>query len=317
MESASHISVSVVLCTYNRASSLARTLESLVIQSLPEGTDWEIVVVDNNSKDMTHQVVEDFESRFQGRFRYLREERQGISFARNAGIREARGKIVAFIDDDETAAEGWLENLTANLHSDEWVGAGGRVVPQWNSRRPRWMLGESSFLAGPIAMFEPTVDEVDLIEPPFGANMAFKRSVFERFGAFRTDLGRVGNGMLSGEDTEFGRRLLTAGLRLRFEPNAITLHPVEPSRLRRQYFLKWWFNKGRTDVIEHGGQTDRLRFWGIPIRVIWDVAVEAARWCVSFNPSARFICRLKIWTYAGQVAEHHHLASTARRRASR
>lgn len=317
MEGISHISVSVVLCTYNRASSLARTLESLVIQTLPEGADWEIVVVDNNSKDQTRQVVEDFERRFHGRFRYLREERQGISFARNAGIREARGKIVAFIDDDETAAEGWLENLTANLHSDEWVGAGGRVVPQWNRRRPRWMLGESSFLAGPIAMFEPTVHEVDLIEPPFGANMAFKRSVFERFGVFRTDLGRVGNGMLSGEDTEFGRRLLNAGLRLRFEPNAITLHPVEPSRLRRQYFLKWWFNKGRTDVIEHGVQPDRLRFLGIPIRVIWDVAVEAARWCISFNPSARFICRLKIWTYAGQVAEHHHLASAARRRASR
>jgi GT2 family glycosyltransferase len=152
-------------------------------------------------------------------------------------------------------------------------------------------------------MFEPVVDQMELIEPPFGANMAFRKEMFDRFGGFRTDLGRVGNAMLSGEDTEFGRRLLTAGSRLRSEPGAITYHPVEQSRLRRRYFLKWWFNKGRTDVLEFGAHAKGRRLFRIPIRMIPDMAKEALRWLVSSNPSSRFICTLKLWAYAGQTYE--------------
>jgi glycosyltransferase involved in cell wall biosynthesis len=305
MNGTTKIAVTVILCTYNRAHSLGRTLESVATQSLAEGMEWEVLVVDNNSKDSTRQVVESFQNRFPGRFRYLREGQQGISFARNAGIREARGEVIAFIDDDETAAVGWLENLTANLHSGEWAGAGGRVIPQWTTSRPRWLISDSSFIAGPIAMFEPATDNMELTDPPFGANMAFRRSMFDRFGGFRTDLGRVGNGMLSGEDTEFGRRLLTASLRLRFEPDAATYHPVDESRLRRRYFLRWWFNKGRTDVLEHGALSKSLSLFGIPIRLVSDSAIEMLRWLISFNSAARFICVLKIWAYAGQAAEHY------------
>src|SRR5579863_5799453 len=129
--------ISVVVCTYNRARSLGKTLESVVAQSLPQGVEWEIIVVDNNSKDSTRQVVEEFQSRYKGRFRYLLEERQGVSFARNTGIRESIGEVLAFIDDDETAAPGWLQNLTANLFSGEWAGAGGPIVSQWDRPRPR------------------------------------------------------------------------------------------------------------------------------------------------------------------------------------
>src|SRR5271168_746976 len=108
------ITISVLVCTYNRAQMLGRTIDSVVAQTLPESLGWELIIVDNNSSDQTRQVIEDFRLRYPERIRYLFEPQQGISHARNAGIRESRGEILAFIDDDETADTGWLRNLTAN-----------------------------------------------------------------------------------------------------------------------------------------------------------------------------------------------------------
>ena len=155
---------------------------------------WEILVVDNNSTDETRQVVEDFRNRYPDLIRYWFEPQQGLSYARNAGIQHARGNILAFIDDDEDAAAGWLQNLRTNLHSGEWAGAGGRVLPQWNGSRPPWLSSKSSFTSGPLVMFDAGPEGGQLTEPPFGANMAFKKEVFDVHGRFRTDLGRAGKG---------------------------------------------------------------------------------------------------------------------------
>jgi glycosyltransferase involved in cell wall biosynthesis len=310
----SPIGITVILCTYNRAGTLAMTLESIVTQTLSSSPGWEILVVDNNSSDETRQVVEGFGSRYPGRFRYLLETHQGVSYARNAGIREARGEILAFIDDDETAAAGWLQNLTANLHTGEWAGVGGRVLPPPSFSRPRWLSSKHSFLAGPLAEFAPDLEAGDMTETPFGANMAFRKEVFDKYGGFRTDLGRSGKNLLSNEDTEFGRRLMAAGQRLRYEPSALTYHPVEEYRLRKEYFLTWWFNKGRSDVLESGNQPNRTHFLGIPLRLFRDLPLEAVRWMVAVEPSQRFICKLKVWAYAGQGFESHCQWLDARRK---
>jgi glycosyltransferase involved in cell wall biosynthesis len=90
-----------------------------------DGDSWEILVVDNNSKDRTREVVEDFCRRDPDHFRYVFEPQQGKSFALNSGIREARGDVVAFMDDDVTVEPTWLQNLTADLWSGQWTGAGG------------------------------------------------------------------------------------------------------------------------------------------------------------------------------------------------
>src|SRR5882762_1539701 len=111
--------ITVVVCTYNRCQTLKKTIESVAAQTLSQSLGWEILVVDNNSSDETRQVVENFRRHHPERFHYLFEPQQGISYARNAGIRHAQGEILAFIDDDETAETGWLQNLTANLHSGE------------------------------------------------------------------------------------------------------------------------------------------------------------------------------------------------------
>lgn len=308
--------ISVVICTYNRAHSLGKTLESVVVQSVPADIEWEIIVVDNNSTDQTREIVEGFQSRYPGRMRYAFEARQGVSNARNTGVREARGEIVAFIDDDETADSNWLQSLTANLFSGEWAGVGGKVQPQWSGPRPNWILCKSTFLDGPLAMFDYGAEAMQLSDPPFGANMAFRKEMLNKYGEFRTDLGRVGKELLSGEDTEFGRRLIAGGERLRYEPSAITLHPVEKSRASRKYFLSWWFNKGRTDVRDFWTLTNLGKVSDIPWQVFRGAAVEAVRWIFTTEPCLRFICLLKIWTYAGQFSEYCRQSYDARKKSS-
>jgi glycosyltransferase involved in cell wall biosynthesis len=305
--------ITVILCTYNRAGSLTKTLESIVAQILPPSVGWEILVVDNNSSDETCKVVEKFRGRYPERVRYLLESQQGVSYARNAGIRNANGDILAFIDDDETAATGWLQNLTSNLGNDEWAGAGGRVVPQWICSRPRWLSSEGPFILAPLAAFEADPEREQLDEPAFGANMAFRKQVFDRLGGFRTDLGRSGKSLLSNEDTEFGRRLLAVGRRPRYEHSAVTYHPVEEYRVRKAYYLQWWFNKGRSDVRETGVQPHGMQVFGIRFKVLRGFAAGMVRWAIALDPTQRFIYKLQVWVCAGQAFESYCQRPTKRK----
>jgi glycosyltransferase involved in cell wall biosynthesis len=303
--------ITVVLCTHNRAQSLPIALESIVTQILPQSVGWEIIVVDNNSSDETCEIVDGFRRRYP-QVRYLFESKQGISHARNSAIQNARGEILAFIDDDETAATDWLKNLTSNLHNGEWAGAGGRIVPQWECPRPRWLSDKSVFTLAPLALFDIGPEGRQLDQTPFGANMAFRKDVFEAYGGFRTDLGRVGKSMLSGEDTEFGRRVLTAGRQLRYEPSAVTYHPVQESRVNRKYFQEWWFSKGRSDVREIKNRPKEMNLLGIPLRLFREFLVESLRWMVNVEPSGRFICKLKVWSCVGRVFEYYDQSHDAK-----
>jgi glucosyl-dolichyl phosphate glucuronosyltransferase len=306
--------ISVIICSYNRARSLGRTIGSVAEQSLSKAFDWEVLIVDNNSTDTTKEVVGEYQRRYPERIRYIFEPQQGISHARNSGVREARGEILAFIDDDETADPDWLQNLTANLHSGEWAGAGGPVMPSWTGPRPNWLKVDSPFTLGPLAAWTADPKRELLTAAPVGANMAYRKEVFGWFGGFRTDLGRIGKILLHGEDTEFGRRLIAAGQKLRYEPLAITHHPAEESRVHKAYFRVWWFNKGRSDVREFKNAGGRTRLFGIPVRLFRDGAVEVVRWVIAGSHSLRFICSLKIWAYAGEAYESYLQGLSAKRK---
>ena len=106
---------------------------------------WEILVVDNNSSDETRQVVEDLQRMYPDRIRYLFEAQQGISHARNSGIRNARGEILAFIDDDETAGVDWLQNLTASYLTVNGPELEGVFCRLWNCARPQLAVGPKPF----------------------------------------------------------------------------------------------------------------------------------------------------------------------------
>ncbi len=123
------MNISVILCTFNRCRLLQAALESAVASRMPPGTGWEVLVVDNNSKDQTREVVEDFSRRYPGRFRYLFEGRPGKSYALNTGIAAAKGDVLAFMDDDVTVDPEWLQSLVEPLRGENLPGLAGVSCP--------------------------------------------------------------------------------------------------------------------------------------------------------------------------------------------
>jgi glycosyltransferase involved in cell wall biosynthesis len=307
------VDVTVILCTYNRCQSLAKVLDNVAAQTLPKWIEWEVIVVDNNSSDETKSVVDGFCRRYPERFRYLFESNQGLSYARNAGLRKARGEVVAFIDDDVTIEPTWLRNLTGPFRNGEWVGVGGRIVPDWPCTPPCWVPQNEWYGMAPLVIFDLGLEAVPLRDAPFGANMAFRRRLFERYGNFRTDLGRSAKNLLGNEDTEFGRRLLAAGERLKYEPTAVVHHPVTQNRLKREYFLTWWFNKGRADIRETGVAAHTKWFVsGIPLYLFRRLVVGTVRWMFALDPSRRFSRRLSVWLAAGMTVEFYRQSREVR-----
>ena len=300
------MNITVILCTYNRCQSLAKALASAAALRVPESVQWEVLVVDNNSRDQTREVVKRFSDRYPGRFRYLSEPQPGKSFALNSGIREARGTVLAFMDDDVTVEPLWLTNLTATLHTGESAGAGGRILPEEDFSPPRWLSlagPRGRYVLAPLALFDLGDQPGQLTESPFGTNMAFRKEMFEKHGGFRTDLGPRPGSEIRNEDTEFGARLLAQGERIRYEPSAVVFHAVSEDRVQKKYYLDWWFDKGRADIRQFGIPTDAWRVLGIPLYLFRRVALWTLRWMVTIDPPRRFRSKLAVWGKTGEIME--------------
>jgi glycosyltransferase involved in cell wall biosynthesis len=312
-----NVTISVVLCTYNRCQTLTKALQSLAASDMPDTVVWEIVVVDNNSHDQTREVVEGFGRNCPGRFRYVFEGQQGKSYALNTGIREAHGRILAFVDDDATPEPTWLRSLTRALATGDWAGAGGRILPEPGFLPPPWLpLEGPRSMGGVLAFFDQGDDPGQLGLPPYGTNMCFRREMFERYGGFRTDLGPRPGSQIRNEDTEFGRRLMAAGERLWYEPSAIVYHPVPESRLRKKYFLTWWFDDGRARVREIGRRPAVCgiprHYLRIPRLILFHLPKLALQWMLAFDSQQRFISKCWVWTTFGEIAEMFRLGTYAR-----
>jgi glucosyl-dolichyl phosphate glucuronosyltransferase len=300
------MNITVILCTYNRCRSLAKALGSVAVSTLPKSIEWEVLVVDNNSSDQTHAVVEDYCRQYPGRFHYLFEAQQGKSYALTSAIQEARGEILAFMDDDVTVEPMWLQNLTAALSNGQWVGAGGRILPEQTFSPPRWLPLQDRYALAPFALFDLGPQAGELTEPPFGTNMAFQKRLFEKYRGFRTDLGPRPGSEIRDEDTEFGARLLAAGERLRYEPSAVVYHSIPQDRMKKEYFLTWWFDKARANIRQSGIPSDtRWLVAGIPLYMFRRLAAWTIRWTVAVDPSRRFSNQIKTWTVAGQILESY------------
>ena len=290
-----------MICTYNRCDSLALTLESLQRMIMPETVLWEILVVDNNSTDRTREVAAGH------RVRYLFEPNPGQTFAQNAGIKAANGDILVFLDDDVTVHPIWLDYLTRTMRKDKTLaGAGGRTMPVVRGYSlPRWLsIKEPYNSGGALAALFDLGDEPNRLEkPPYGANMAFRREMFEKYGLFRSDLGPSPNRDIPhpNNDTEFVRRLLNGGEELWYEPGAIVYHPLLRERMTKRYLLDWWFDFGRADVREW--KLSHSKWLTVGKILLTITAPTILRWQLSPNPVKRFYMRCQVWKTLGWISE--------------
>ncbi len=296
------MNITVIVCTYNRCRELVSALSNIAASRLPASVEWEVLVVDNNSNDETGEVIEDFCRHHPGRFRHLFEPRQGLSYARNAGIREARGSILAFTDDDATVGPDWLCNLTSGLLAGECAGAGGRIVPEWAEPLPSWLSIDDPHNMGPFVAFDLGEEAGPLTRPPYGANMAFRREAFQRHGDFRVDLGRSAINLQGREEIEFANRLLAGGERLKYEPGAVVRHPATKDRMTKRYLLKWWFWYGYSEVVDLGPPDAKWLLGRIPLFLFRRLARWTVQWLVTPGASRRFACTCNVWYLAGTIA---------------
>jgi glycosyltransferase involved in cell wall biosynthesis len=278
---------------------------------MPDSVDWEVLIVDNNSKDQTRAVAEEFCQRYPGRFRYVFESRQGKSHALNSAIRMTDAKILAFMDDDVEVDSNWLHNLTSTLSDKTWSGSGGRILIEASFRLPPWLEAKGRYALAPLAIFDLGPEAGELKEAPFGTNMAFRKEMFSKHGDFRTDLGPQPGSEIRNEDTEFGSRLLARGERFFYEPSALVYHSVPRERIRKSYFLAWWYDKARAEIRQDGIPRDTKWYLsGIPLRMFRRLFVWTLRWWCTVDPGKRFSCKLNVWKIAGMIKECHSLAVT-------
>lgn len=248
-------SLSVVICTYNRADLLRETLAALRACTPPEDCDVDIVVVDNNSSDHTGTVVHRAVREPGYPIRHDRELRQGKSYALNHALTLTRADVIALTDDDVLPSADWLVRIVGSFRQDPIQFLFGKVLPRWGALPPPELLPKRARdIWGPLALIDygeaPTryqTEQFRNLRLPIGANLAVRRDALERVGGWRTDLGRVDNSLVCGEDRELCVRLYRAGLyEGLYDPGLTVRHYVPAARMSRRYFRRWYFWHGRT-----------------------------------------------------------------------
>jgi len=244
------LKVTIAIPTYNRADFLRQTLAGIAAQQFPRD-HYEVLVIDNNSRDRTRDVVAEF-AEARPAPRYLHEPQQGLDHARNRAIAEARGEIILFGDDDILVQPDWLAQMAVPLLADsaQQIGAvGGEVIPVFPDGLPPWVAEWHSPLA-----FRADTGPLPAHQSPMGANMAFPKWIFERLGPFHTALDRAAGNYFSGGDTEMIRRVRAAGLEVWFAPGAAVRHQMPASRTTFRYATRHAFDSARSRVIDRAGQ---------------------------------------------------------------
>jgi glycosyltransferase involved in cell wall biosynthesis len=255
--------VTVAICTWNRAALLDRTLAGMTHLRVPDGVEWELLVVNNNCSDDTDRVLSRYCQSLP--LRRVFESRQGLCHARNAAIREATGELLVWTDDDVLVDVAWLqEYLAAAALFPEAAFLGGTIEPWFESPPPRWVRRNLKVLEGPLVIRQLGMDIRALSdeETPFGANMAFRTSVLRRF-RFDTSIGHVGDRIRGGDETDVMERLRAGGFHGVWVGTARVRHYVPRSRMSVRYLAKWCRDAGSGQAERWiGGQGAEL--FGMP-----------------------------------------------------
>lgn len=209
------IPISVVVCTRNRVDSLRRCVEALA--SIQTDYDWEVIIVDNGSSDGTSAFLSSLPRQIaKARLTTILEPKRGLAVARNTGVRQTSGNIIAFTDDDCYVAENYIDAMISAFENPEIGFVGGRVLLYDPSdlkitieeREDYFRLEPRTFVAAGTI---------------HGANMAFRRAVLDRIGQFDEKFG-AGTSFGAGEDMDAVAASLWEGIAGAYDPRPVVYH---------------------------------------------------------------------------------------------
>jgi glycosyltransferase involved in cell wall biosynthesis len=292
--------ITIIVCTYNRSQILRSTLESMLVQKYNVDFSFEVLVVNNNSTDDTQDVIDYFVRNYSDKFRTIFEKRQGKSFALNSGIQAANGEILAFTDDDVIVSNVWLQEIYNCVQIYDADCIFGKIFPIWpNCEIPSWLKGES-FFKGKLGILDYGEEAFNINTKShqfYGANFAIKKTVIDKIGLFKEDLGVVGGEYFFGEDTDFFLRILAAEFKIYYSPNASVRHKIQEKCLTKQYFYKWSSMAGGSLAIFH--PSTRKSFLRVPLWVFKEFLLHLLKFFPSLisNESVRLVWKLKFIYY--------------------
>ena len=240
--------ISIIICTYNREKYIRPLLESIAKNDYPT-TDYEIVLVDNNCTDNTHGVCEQFAAAHKEvAFRYVIEPEQGLSAARNKGIKESKGDIIIYIDDDALVDSDYIRIYAEHfaVHPDT-MAAGGPIEPLYETQEPSWMSPYTKALLTAWMNYGDQVREYPNGRYPGGGNAAYRKEVFGKVGLFNTELGRKGNLLLASEEKDIFDKMKALGMKVLYLPTPVLHHSIPQAKLEEDYFNRLTLQIGRSE----------------------------------------------------------------------
>lgn len=247
--------ISVIICTYTekRWDDLVGAVESVKRQTrIPYEI---IVVVDHNAT-----LLEMAQERLEDVVVVENTDIKGLSGARNSGIAVAISQFIAFLDDDAIASPEWLKLLSEGFIHEQVLGIGGPIIPTWSTIKPSWLPEEFYWVVG--CTYKGMPRTTSKIRNPIGANMCFRRAIFDSVGGFRSGIGRLGTLPLGCEETELCIRVRQQWPQSYFLylPRVSVSHRVPANRSTWSYFCSRCYSEGlsKAVVTQHVGRRDGL-----------------------------------------------------------
>lgn len=242
--------ISVIIPTCRRPTQLLLCLESVMATDYPA---CEVLIIDQDPTPRLQSLIRDKFSR-SANIRYFHRPGLGASAARNMGVRESNGRILAFIDDDAIATPGWLQAIAEGfrLFSPAAACIAGRITPRWPGPRPAWYPKEREYLLG-LYDIGDTPCLLPANDLPISANMAVMRDVILETNGFNEKLGPNyfrRQPKLTGEDALLGQNIRAAGRSIYYAPSVHVQHCISVSRTKRRHYLKRNFWEGVTKITE-------------------------------------------------------------------
>ena len=268
--------VTVTICTLNHAESLRRTLESLAAMAVPDGLDWEVLVVNNGCTDHTDDVIAAFAARLPLR-REVEPER-GLSRARNRAVETARGDYMVWTDDDVVVDPGWLAAYLAAFRRHPAASVfGGPVFPRYVRPVPQWILDSEMLLRGVFGHWDigkeaqPLWDAQKVYCIPCGPNFAIRTAEQQKF-RYNLQLGMAPGQKRRGEELDALERVRLSGASGYWVPEARVEHCARREMQTIRYVSNYYRSSGETNAFLFGNSARSIWF-GVP-RWVWRQLIE-------------------------------------------